>query len=72
VTILLELLGRRHRGNTFWVEIFIKQGFCQLETKLVFTCLILELNLIGLESVDVVLVDIETEQDDTRPLCQGQ
>jgi hypothetical protein len=25
--VVLELLGRRHRGNTFWVEIFIKQGF---------------------------------------------
>jgi hypothetical protein len=51
------LLGRRHRGNTFWVEVFINKDSCQ--TKLFILCTILELKSKGLESVDVVLVDVE-------------
>jgi hypothetical protein len=55
-----EMLGRRHRGNTFWVENFIKQGF--LPYKTCFLVSHLESKLIGLESVDVVLADVETKQ----------
>jgi hypothetical protein len=36
------------------------------QTNCIFLCPILELDLIGLESVDVVLVDLETEQVKTR------
>jgi hypothetical protein len=36
------------------------------DSKDVFLCLILELKLIGLESVDIVLVDVETKQVTTR------
>jgi alcohol dehydrogenase YqhD (iron-dependent ADH family) len=43
-----------------WLHFFLNKDSCQ--TKLVFSCPILELKLIGLESVDVVLVNIETEQ----------
>jgi hypothetical protein len=43
----------------FWVEIFIKQEFFQI--KLVFLYPILKLKSIGLDSVDVVLVDVETK-----------
>jgi hypothetical protein len=63
-SILLEVLGRRRRGDTFWVEIFIKQGF--LPNK---TCFLVSnpwIEFIGLESVDVVLVNVETEQVETR------
>jgi hypothetical protein len=56
---LLKLLKRKYRGNTFWVKFFIKDS-CQ--TKVVFLCPILELKLMGLESVDVVLVDVETKR----------
>jgi hypothetical protein len=58
------LLGRLHRGNAFWVEVFVKQGF--LPNKSVFACPILELKLIGLESVNVVCVDVEIKQVETR------
>jgi hypothetical protein len=53
-----------HRGYTIWIEIFIKQG--SLPNKTCFLCPILELKLIGLDSVDVVLVDVETKQVKTR------
>jgi hypothetical protein len=45
-------------------EIFIKQGFL-LHKTCFFLCPILELKLIGLDSVDIVLVDFETEQVET-------
>jgi hypothetical protein len=55
-------------GNTgathFGLNFFLKKDSCQ--TKLVFLCPILELKLIGLESADALLVDVETEQVVTR------
>jgi hypothetical protein len=48
-----------HRGDKFGLK-FLKQGF--LPNKLVFMCPIPELKLIGLESVDVVPVDVEINQ----------
>jgi hypothetical protein len=54
----------QHRGNTFWLNFFLKKDSCQ--TKLVFVCPILGLKFIGLESVDVVLVDVLTKQIETR------
>jgi hypothetical protein len=47
-SIMPELLGRRHRRDTFRVD------------KLVFLCPILELMLIGLNFVHLVCVDVET------------
>jgi hypothetical protein len=58
------LLGRRHRDNTFWVDILLNKDSCP--KKLVFLCLILELKLIGLDSVDVVLEDVETKQVENK------
>jgi hypothetical protein len=49
-------------GNTvathFWLNFLLNKDSCR--TKLVFLCPILELILVGLEFVDVVLVDVET------------
>ncbi len=56
---MLDLLGRRHRGDT--LKFLLNKDSCQ--TNLVILCPILELRLIGLDSVDVLLVDVETEQD---------
>jgi hypothetical protein len=40
------------------LKVLLNKDSCR--TKLVFLCPILELNLIGVKSVDVVLVDVET------------
>jgi hypothetical protein len=61
-TGLPELLGRSHRGNTFWIENFLKQGF--LPNRICF--LVQSLNwIIGLDSVDV-LVDVVKKQVESR------
>ena len=59
--------GEQHRGSTFWVEFFIKQGSWIFAKQKLFSC-VQSLNLIGLdpESFDVWLVDIDTEQVETR------
>ena len=55
-------------GNTeethFGLKFLLNKDCCR--TKLVFLCPILELKLIGLESVDIVLVDVENKQVETR------
>ncbi len=48
----------------FGFKTLLNKDSCR--TKLVFLCPILELKLIGLESVDVVLVVVETKQVETR------
>jgi hypothetical protein len=54
-----------YTGATFFESNYLSnQDSCQ--TKLVFVCPILELKFIGLECIDVVLVDVETKQVETR------
>jgi hypothetical protein len=52
------------RATHFGLNFLSNKDSCQ--TKLVFVCPILGLKLIGLESVDVVLVNVEIEQAETR------
>jgi hypothetical protein len=52
--------GATHFGLNF----LLNKDSCQ--TKSVFVCPILELKLIGLESVNVVCVDVEIKQVETR------
>jgi hypothetical protein len=46
--------------HTFGLKVLLNKDSCPRQ--LVFLCPILELKLIGLASVDVVLVDVETKQ----------
>jgi hypothetical protein len=55
-SVLLELLGRHHTGHKFWNEYYETRI---LAKQYLFSCPILELKLIGLESVHVVLVDVK-------------
>jgi hypothetical protein len=48
----------------FGLKFLLNKDSCQ--TNIVLLCPILELKVIGLNSVDVVLVDVETEQVETR------
>jgi hypothetical protein len=57
-----QFAGKVTQGQHIWVE-FFKLGFLPNKTCV---CPILELKLIGLESLDVVLVDVETKQVKTR------
>ncbi len=52
--------GATHFGS----KLFLNKDSCQ--TKRILLCPILELKLIGLESVDGVLVDVETKLVETR------
>jgi hypothetical protein len=46
------------------MKFLLDKDSCQ--PKLLFLCPILELKVIGLDSIDVVLVDVETEQVESR------
>ncbi len=60
-----QLWGEGDTGATYFgFKVFLNKDSCQ--SKLVFLCPILEWKLIGLESVDVLRVDIETKQVKTR------
>jgi hypothetical protein len=57
------LLEGLHSSNTFWVEIYVKQGF--LPKKTYFRVSHTELILTRLDTAEVALVDVEPKQVET-------